>query len=212
MSQQQAFSGGNSPVTPDIEFLRGNDGVAVGPNPATFITELVGNTAQGVSTSGNAVTYTETITVRDATAAATSGAALKGVSSYNSADFTVTSGYVSLNNSLSGTGQTIGAVNADIITLPLGATPGTYVFTCSVAGFESTTPAGAGYQIIGSVRTTGAAATLVGSPDKISHEEAAITAGDADIVVSANSAIVRVLGVAGLTIDWGARLGYIFRS
>lgn len=111
-----------------------------------------------------------------------------------------------------GNGQTVGAVTADLITLALGATPGTYALSVSIAGFESGTPAGCGYELFGAVRTTGAAATLVGIPDKISNEEAFLAAADADIVVSGNNAIVRVTGVVALTIDWRADLTYTFRG
>jgi len=54
-----------------------------------------------------------------------------------------------------GTGQTIGAVTADVITFALGAAAGTYEMSVRIASFESTTPAGAGYRINAAVRTTG---------------------------------------------------------
>ena len=101
-----------------------------------------------------------------------------------------------------GTATTIGAVTADPLTVALGATPSTYTFEARIAGFEATTPAGCGYQIFGAVRTTGAAAVLIGTPDVIVNEEAALVTGDADLVGSANNAIFRVTGVAGLTIHW----------
>lgn len=107
-----------------------------------------------------------------------------------------------LDGSGEGTVQTIGAVTGDVITVPLGAVPGTYTFEARIAAFNASTPAGAGYQIFGAVRTTGAAAVLIGTPDIIVNEEAALVNGDADLVVSANNAIFRVTGVAGLTIDW----------
>lgn len=210
MSQAGILSDQTNPLA-DVETLTGNDGVAVGPNGAGNI-NFIGNTAQGVSVSGNAGTNTETVTVQNATAAATSGTASKGVSSYDSHYFSVASGYVSLASATNATGQTIGAVTADIITLPLGATPGTYTFEVRVSGFESTTPAAAGSQIFATVRTTGAAAVLVGVPDVISNSEAAVNTSLANVVVSGNSAIVRVTGVALLTINWGADLEYTFRG
>ena len=69
MSQQQTFSGMNSPTVPDIEFVEGNTGGPVGPNPATFTISIIGDTVQGVNVNGNAGTYTETITISDATTA-----------------------------------------------------------------------------------------------------------------------------------------------
>lgn len=114
--------------------------------------------------------------------------------------------------SKSGTTQTIGAVTSDIITVPLGAAAGTYTFDINVAALELTTPAGAGYGIVASVRTTGAAAVLIPNQAIDEMEEAALIAADAQVVVAGNTAIVRVTGVAGLTIRWKAVAEYIFRN
>lgn len=78
---------------------------------------------------------------------------------------------VQLTNRLRGSGNTVGATTTDLVTFALGATPGTYVFDLNYCAFEPTTPAGAGYSIFGSVRTNGAAAVLVGTPDKINNED-----------------------------------------
>jgi hypothetical protein len=67
MSQQQTFSGMNSPTVPDIEFIEGNTGGPVGPNPATFTLNIVGDTVQGVNVDGDPITFTQTITIDDAT-------------------------------------------------------------------------------------------------------------------------------------------------
>lgn len=104
------------------------------------------------------------------------------------------------------TGQTIGAVTDDVITIALGATAGVYTLEARIAGFDSTGPSGCGYQLFGTVRTTGAAAALVGTPDQVANEDVALAAADADIVVNANNAIIRVTGVAARTIDWAAHL------
>lgn len=69
MSQQQTFLGSSIPATANIEFIQGNDGIPVPPDPATHIVQLLGNTTQGIQTSGNAGTFTETITALDATTA-----------------------------------------------------------------------------------------------------------------------------------------------
>ena len=47
-------SGGITPVNPDIEFIQGNDGIPVPPNPTTHIVLLLGDNTQGVDLSGNA--------------------------------------------------------------------------------------------------------------------------------------------------------------
>jgi len=111
-----------------------------------------------------------------------------------------------------GTGTTIGAVTSDLITYALGATPGTYAFSVQVAGFESTTPAGAGYRIHAAVRTTGAAATLIGINAIDTFEEAALVGCSVQILANANNAIVRVTGTAGLTINWSAEMDSHFVS
>lgn len=117
---------------------------------------------------------------------------------------------VQLTNRLQGTGSTVGAVTADLVTLSLGATPATFVIEANFAAFESTTPAGAGYSLFGTVRTTGAAASLVGTPDKINNENAALVPSTADIVVSGNDVILRVTGTAALSVNW-AVVGYYVR-
>jgi hypothetical protein len=43
-------------------------------------------------------------------------------------------------------------------------------------------------------------------------EEAALIAADAVVTVAGNNMIVRVTGVAGLTIDWKAVAEYVFRG
>ncbi len=102
------------------------------------------------------------------------------------------------------TATTIGATTADVITVALGVTPGVYTFESRVAGFNTATPAGAGYQLIAMFRTDGAAATQIGTTERVANEEAALTGANADYIASANNAILRVTGVVGLTVDWKA--------
>ena len=117
--------------------------------------------------------------------------------------------FVVLTNRLQGTGSTSGAVTDDIITFDLGATPGTWKFSFSVAAFESTTPAGAGYEVNASARTTGASATIISIPDGDEDEDAALNDADWDVIASGNNIILRVTGVSGLDIDWGAVGEYV---
>lgn len=208
---QTIGGGGGGGGGAGIVTVTGNTGGAVPGQGAPINLNLVGDATQGTAVNGTIATSTQVVTVGNATAAATAGAAQKGVSSYNSEDFTVVSGYVSQNFKLVGTGTTVGATTADLITFPLGATPGTYIFDANFSSFDVTTPggAGAGYSIFGSTRTTGATAFLVGTPDKINNEDTAVAAGTADLVVSANNAILRVTGVVGLTIHWKVVATYV---
>lgn len=103
-----------------------------------------------------------------------------------------------------GTGQTIGAVTADLITINLGATPTAYFIQANISAFEASTPAGSGYMIRGAARTTGAAATIIGVPDEMVSEDAVLNAADVEFVAVGNTIVVRAIGVAGLTINWKA--------
>jgi hypothetical protein len=115
---------------------------------------------------------------------------------------------VLLTNRVQGSGSTVGAVTLDVISFPLGATPGTFTFDCRIAGFDAATPSAVGFTIVGSTRTTGASATLLNGQAVDSFDEAATTTASGALVVSGNNAVFRVTGVAGLTIDWNAVMTY----
>ena len=122
---------------------------------------------------------------------------------------------VQLTNRALGSITTTDGSTSSIITLPLGATPGTYTFDISVAGFATAgvgTPLGAGYTIVGSVRTTGAATVLIPTQVVDHFEEGALAASSVLLAVSGNNALVNVTGVAGFTIDWNATLLFTFVS
>ena len=69
MSNISITNPGGGTAVDGIEFIQGNDGVNVPSNPTTHILFLTGDNTQGVDLSGNAGTYTETITMFDATTA-----------------------------------------------------------------------------------------------------------------------------------------------
>jgi len=117
---------------------------------------------------------------------------------------------INQDNIVLGTGQTIGAVTADIITVAAGGTAGAYQIEAHIVGFESTTPTSGAYRLVNGARTTGSATTLTGSTDKTVNEEVAFN--DIDIIASGNNFIVRVTGIVGLTISWSAKLQYVFAS
>jgi len=124
---------------------------------------------------------------------------------------------VQLTNRAVGAATTTNATPNNIITLALGAVAGVYTFDVSVAGFAKVgtgTPAGCGYTIVGSVRTTGAAAVLVPFQAVDHFEEAALQSPQptAVIGVSGNNAVITVTGLVGFTIDWNATLNYTFVS
>lgn len=110
---------------------------------------------------------------------------------------------------LEGTGTTVGATTADIVTLPLGGTPDSFTLEARVKAFESTGPAGAGVWALGAFRTDGATATEIETENTNKLADASINALEVDWIASGNSAILRVTGVAGLTINWSATGEYV---
>lgn len=122
---------------------------------------------------------------------------------------------VQLTNRAVGSVTTVGAVSSPVITLPLGATPGTYTFDIVIAGFATAgpgSPLGAGFTIVGAVRTTGAAAVVIPTQSLDHFEEGALSASSSVIAVSGNNVLVNVTGVSGFTIDWQCTLIYTFAS
>lgn len=111
-------------------------------------------------------------------------------------------------DSINGTGNTVGAVTLDLITLNLGAVAAAYSFYVLITGFDTTTPTVATYSITGGIRTTGAAAVRDATPSYSDSEAAAMIPSDDDLLAVANTAVVRVTGVAGLTIHWKAKIIY----
>jgi len=100
-----------------------------------------------------------------------------------------------------GTGITVGVSTANLFSVPLGAIAGTFQFEARVKGYESGTPSGCGYNIYATFTTDGATATLVGN-QSIFNENAALVDADAYFIASGNNAVLQVLGVTALTINW----------
>lgn len=113
-----------------------------------------------------------------------------------------------LTNRVTGTVTTTDATLTTIITLPLGAIPGTVYVYGNVQAFEASTPSSGAYSYTGGYRTSGAAATELGVELHDEFEDAALVTADIFISASANNVIVQVQGVVGLTINWRALLEY----
>src|SRR6187455_2476093 len=108
MSQAGKLNSAAGPVPPSVATSYQTDaGVAV---PVANVLNVLGG--EGIDTSGAGNTVT--ISGEDATAAATAGAANKGIASFDSASFTVTAGFVTLN----GSATNIASVNVDANTAP----------------------------------------------------------------------------------------------
>jgi hypothetical protein len=112
---------------------------------------------------------------------------------------------VELTNRVTGTVTTTNATPTSLAIFALSPTPGVYNFDLSIAAFDVTDSAGAGWAIFGTVRSDGTDTFLVEAPDKITNQEAATLATDANLLaggVGVNQAIVQVTGIAGKTINW----------
>jgi hypothetical protein len=97
------------------------------------------------------------------------------------------------------------------VTILSGLAAGTYVLDIMVAGYATDGgPAGNGYTIVGAVRSTGAAATLIPNQQKDSFEET--VGANAVLDVSLNTIIVTVTGVAAFDFDWNITGTYILVS
>lgn len=117
--------------------------------------------------------------------------------------------YVELTNRVSGFISTNDATPTTIITFALGATPAVFVLDGLITGLNNTVASGGAYFFTAGVRTTGAAATLLGPVDfGTEFEEVAMAAADFDIQVSGNNLIVQVTGIAATAIDWLAQFTY----
>lgn len=105
------------------------------------------------------------------------------------------------------TGQTVGAVTADIFTLTLGVNNAATV-QATVTGAVSDYSAALVGRTCGGARRAGAGAILVGSPISDFSEDSA-GAPLIDIVVSGNNIIVQVTGVGAQTWNWRAQVHYV---
>ncbi len=115
---------------------------------------------------------------------------------------------VQLTNRIVGTVTTTNATPTTLASFSLGAVPAVFTFDIQIASFNVTDVNGDGYFISGSARTDGATATLCGTPDKIVNEEVVDTA-DANMIVSGNTIVVQVVGIAGKVHHWRVIATYV---
>lgn len=119
---------------------------------------------------------------------------------------------IELTNRLRGQAGTLGAGTLDLVTFPLGAVPGGYEIEFKIVGYAPLATGSIGGYLRGTITTDGATAGVVEIPDKIIDVDPSIALADFDLVVSGNSAIVQVTGVAGQGINWLAIGEYLFVS
>lgn len=107
---------------------------------------------------------------------------------------------------ISGSGTTVGATSIDIVTFPLGLTPGAYSFICNGSAFDSVTPSGFGMTTnYATVRTDGVSATIInlgitGSGD------GPLAGASINGAVVGNNFLIQGNGVALTTVNWNAQI------
>jgi len=118
---------------------------------------------------------------------------------------------VQLTNRITASATTTdGVTPVQLYSFPLGAIPGTYLFTQKIVGYNVTLSEGAVYSGFRGVRTTGAAAILINANQVIVGEEGSFTVAEVVNSVATNNAILTVTGLAGSTIHWYVLTDYIF--
>ncbi len=116
-------------------------------------------------------------------------------------------------NRITGTATTTdGTTPVNVFIFPLGATPGTYVFTSKLTVFNITDGKSAGYASQAVVRTDGATGVLLGTGNYLISEEAGMEALDLANDVTANTLRLDAIGLAGKTIHYLALTEFIFVS
>jgi len=119
---------------------------------------------------------------------------------------------VQLTNRAVGSITTTNATPTNLISLPLGATPGVYAISGSVVGFIPSLGQGAGYFFEGVTRTDGVTATEFSGQFTNYQEDPALQTVLVLAATSGNSFIVEIEGVAATTIDWVSVINFIFVS
>ncbi len=125
-----------------------------------------------------------------------------GTGTANQVDIIVT-------NRLQGTGITVGAGTADIITF-VPTVVGTYSLEYRTSAFNTTSVLGAGYSFFGAIRYDGINSNICDAFDEIVNEEGAMSGVDLAVVVSGANIILRSTGYLGQTINWSSVGLYTF--
>lgn len=115
-----------------------------------------------------------------------------------------------LTNRGTGTVTTADGSLTTLITLPLTASPGTVYVWGNVQAFAAATPASGSYNFSGCFRTTGAAATEIGTNYADIFEDVSFNLAGVDIFLSGsgNNAVLSVQGIAATSINWNGLIEY----
>jgi len=115
---------------------------------------------------------------------------------------------ISLTNRATGLVTTTDATLTTLITLSLGATPGTFYVYGDVQAFNSATPSSGAYSFSGGFRTDGITATELGTEVHDEFEDPVLVTADIFISATGNNVLLSVQGIAATSINWGALMEY----
>lgn len=181
MSQSGSNSQGS--VSPDIEFLQGDTGGPVPPNPATFTTILTSSDGS-INVDGTPGIYT--------------------------VDFTTTIQQEIGTGTTTGTGT---ADIITFVLSATAATVYRFNFLVTgIEASEpaiASTGDGVGYTIDASVKTDKTSATVIATPFTDSDEDTSLLGAVMNVIGSGNSIILRATGVVGTTISFKAIATYV---
>lgn len=110
-------------------------------------------------------------------------------------------------HSISGTGTTIDVATSDLITYALRNVAAVYQFQALVSGISATGSA-FGTELIGVIKTNGAAATIVGTVDQTVNKDLAISGASVAALASGNDLVIRATGSLGAVINWNVNLTF----
>lgn len=199
----------------DIETLTGNSGGAVGPDGASNVNILgSGN----IDVAGNPGTNTLTISESDpsvrflagdaATSVPPDGSGIINIVGSGSVTVTedvpgntLTIAVSGIPNYICGTGSTIDTATVDLVTIAMGGSAACFTVRGIITGKAASAHA-IGGQVVATVRTDGATATIVNTPDIIKNADLVLSSGSFTIVASGNDLILRAAGALGSVISW----------
>lgn len=115
---------------------------------------------------------------------------------------------IQLTNRATGATTTADATPISILTIPLGATPATFLLFGNVQAFNASTPSGASYSVNAAFRTDGITATFIAGEFDNIFEDADLVNASASLDALGNSVVLSVQGIAGTNINWNSILEY----
>ncbi len=171
------------------------------------MSQIIKNLASGPVPPSVATLYTEDVGTATPVANNLNVFGGDGITTSGSGD-TIT---ISLQNGQTGQATTVGATTADLTTVDL-VVAGTYTFEARIAAYSTAGGNGVGMSRIATFLSDGVTATIIDDSDGFNHTSIALIDTDANYVASGRNVILRVLGEAGFTINWGGFQAYVFRG